>query len=59
MEVSKDQILKTITDFYLRSSDFNGIPINELLQTLSTTWNEVREIIQELILQRNVALRCD
>ena len=49
MSVSKNQILKKVTDYYLGSSGFNGIPIHTIQQQIDSAWDEAKEYIHELI----------
>lgn len=45
----KEIIQNKITEYYLKSHDFNGIPIWNLLSTIGKEWAEIKPLIQDLI----------
>lgn len=45
----RDAILKEVTQFYLKSRDFNGIPINTLNQRVGGTSQQVRSELRSLL----------
>jgi len=45
----KEIIQNKITEYYLKSQDFNGIPIWNLLSTIGKEWAEIKPLIQDLI----------
>ena len=49
-------LLKRITDFYINSNDFNGIPISRLLQEVNLSWPELRDSLIELIKNDEITL---
>ena len=48
-KINKNKILQEITRFYLESSDFNGIPFNELVRRLGIKSNELSDFLSTLI----------
>ncbi len=38
----KSKILKSITEFYINSADFNGIPLNRLLVEFECEWPKLK-----------------
>ncbi len=51
-----EKILSLVTDFYLGSQDFNGIPIWNLQNELNCDWPFVREIIKKLVKEELVGV---
>lgn len=49
MKLEANTILREITDFYIGSHDFNGIPITELLRELQFSWPELLDSLIELL----------
>ena len=49
MDEFAEKVLSVVTDFYLGSRDFNGIPILSLQNELNQDWFSVKEIIAGLI----------
>jgi hypothetical protein len=49
MDISKEQVLEEITEYYLKSGDFNGIPVIVLEKKLDSQWNFLKDIIKDLI----------
>lgn len=45
----KETIQSKVTEFYLKSRDFNGIQIWNLLSAIGKEWNEIKPVIQDLI----------
>lgn len=45
----KELIQNKITEYYLKSHDFNGIHIWNLLSTIGKEWAEIKPLIQDLI----------
>jgi len=45
----KEIIQNKITEYYLKSSDFNGIQIWNLLSAIGKRWDEIKLVIQDLI----------
>lgn len=45
----KDVILQTVTNHYLNSGDFNGLPAVDLSQETGFQWSEMNASLQELI----------
>ena len=54
--VDKDKILDEITRFYLESRDFNGIHSTELSHRLGVGFNELCDLLRELIAQRKIGI---
>lgn len=48
-ETMKDKILEEITEFYLSSGDFNGIPMRVLKSKLDAEWEDLRPHLEALI----------
>lgn len=48
-EQPTDQIIGTVTNFYLGSHDFNGIPAAALVEQLGTAWEVVHPQLKKLI----------
>jgi len=51
-----EAILKEITDFYLQSADFNGIPLSTLLERVELLWPQLQQHLTELIEGGKVSL---
>ena len=49
-EKSENNILKEITDFYLNSNDFNGIPNLTLMKTNLTDWDSIKVILKKSLI---------
>jgi len=49
MDVSKEQVLGEITEYYLKSGDFNGIPVFVLEKKLNSMWGVLKDIVKDLI----------
>lgn len=49
-------ILKEITDFYIRSHDFNGIPLIGLLRKVKCDWPELHKFLLQLIKNEKITL---
>jgi len=47
--MTKSEILQEVTNFYLGSRDFNGLPAIQLVKKVGDGWNELRPAVQELI----------
>lgn len=54
--VNKNKILQEITKFYLKSSDFNGIPSTELSLRLSVRFSGLLALLTELISEGKVGI---
>lgn len=52
----KEHILNSVLDFFVRSSDFNGVPALNLCTTFGVSWSEIREILSQLIQERKISL---
>jgi hypothetical protein len=50
----KKIIQNKIVEYYLKSHDFNGIQIQELLNTIGKEWIEVKPMIQDLIKSNSI-----
>lgn len=50
------KILNEITDFYVKSRDFNGIPLTVLIERLSLSWPQLRQRLTQLIESEKVSL---
>jgi hypothetical protein len=50
------KVLNVVTDFYLSSSDFNGIPIESLQDALNHDWLSFRGIIKGLVEEKLVGV---
>lgn len=48
-ESRKRTILETITNFYLSSGDFNGIPIHDLARKQDIAWEDFVDYLSDLI----------
>lgn len=51
----REIICNEIIEHYLKSNDFNGIPVSILLDKIEKEWSEVKAVIQDLI--KNVRIR--
>lgn len=56
---SSDSILQSAVDFYIKSSDFNGITLRELLKTSLMTWEDFKEVVENLVSSQQVILNKD
>ena len=56
MNISKAQALDEITNFYLGSSDFNGIPATSLIRKLGSNWKQLKDIVKDLITEDKVGV---
>jgi len=54
--VSAEQVLQKITKHYLKSRDFNGITIAELLEELETEWFTLRTLLKTLVAEELVSV---
>ena len=54
--MTKDQLLKLITDFYLESSDFNGYPVANLVAFGGLEPGELVDLLLELLEEQKIAL---
>jgi hypothetical protein len=54
--VGNDEILRKITQFYLDSGDFNGIPIKNIVEEFRMEEIEFKEITTSLILDKRISL---
>lgn len=52
----KEDVLKIVTTFYLKSKDFNGIHIHTLLEKYNQDWTSLKNIVKELIESEMVGL---
>ena len=52
----KDDILAKITEFYLRSRDFNGLPVENILEDPTLESDELKNIIVSLIRKNKISL---
>jgi hypothetical protein len=53
-EITDSSVLDEITNHYLESSDFNGIPAITLCDNLGTNWEGLHEILTILIKQEHI-----
>jgi len=53
---SPEKVLSVVTDFYLGSHDFNGIPIWNLQKEINQDWSFVRDIIRRLVKEELVGV---
>lgn len=51
-----DDVLMIITNFFVKSRDFNGVPASHLAKVVGRSWSEVQEILQRLVTDRKVNL---
>jgi hypothetical protein len=56
VKITREDILKTITAFYLKSHDFNGIPSWTLSEKFKQDWALLRIVVRELIEDEMVGL---
>lgn len=49
MDSKKEQVLKHIYDFFVSSSDFNGIPLRQIGRELRIPYKKSIDIIKELV----------
>lgn len=54
--IDKENVLTMITQYYLNSRDFNGIPYCDLIEQLSAEENEVIENLYELIHEGKIGI---
>jgi hypothetical protein len=55
-KITKQDILKMVTTFYLESADFNGMPIRNLLEESYQDWGFIKTLIKDLIEEELVGL---
>ena len=53
----KKEILKKVTEHYLNSLDFNGIPVNKLVVHFNISLTELNIILKELVNKDKIDLR--
>lgn len=56
MKLEVDTILTEITDFYIRSHDFNGILVERLGKELNLSWTDLQALLSELITKQKITL---
>lgn len=56
--INKNAVLEEITNFYLNSRDFNGIPATDLAAKFGGNWRGLREVLRNLIEEDLVGLIC-
>jgi hypothetical protein len=54
--ILQNEILQAVIDFYVRSSDFNGIPLNGLVRGRKGNEHEIIEDVQNLIKDKKISL---
>lgn len=54
---SKERVLKEIYNFFIKSRDFNGIPLTTLASNLKIEYKLILLILTELILEDNVSIQ--
>lgn len=54
--LSKNIILKMITKFYLNPRDFNGLPVQDIIQTLNAEETKLKDILISLIREKKISL---
>lgn len=54
--MQSNTILKDITDFYIGSRDFNGMPVTELLGRQGLPWPELQDSLIQLIKDEKITL---
>lgn len=47
--IDRETVLKEVSQFYLNSRDFNGIPAEALANKCSVDWFDLQEILREFI----------
>jgi len=52
----KELIEQTVVEYYLKSHDFNGIQIWNLLNTIGKEWAEIKQLIQDLIRSESIRI---
>jgi hypothetical protein len=55
---NKESIITDVTNYYLESSDFNGYPMQKLIDSYDSTQKEIKEIIAELIKDGKIEIVC-
>jgi hypothetical protein len=55
-KIAKQDLLKTVTTFYLESRDFNGIPTWTLLEKSTQDWTSLKMVVKGLIEEELVGL---
>lgn len=55
----KEKAIKEIFDFFIKSSDFNGIPLSTLTAKLGIEYDSLLPLIKELILENIVSIQGD
>jgi hypothetical protein len=54
--LSKNLVLVVVTRYYLKSSEFNGISVPELCETLKTSWSSIVEQLRTLVQNEQVGI---
>jgi len=54
---TKERVLKEIYNFFIKSRDFNGIPLTTLASNLNIEYKSLLPIVKELILEDNVSIQ--
>ena len=52
----KDDIIRKITEFYLDSRDFNGLPVRNIVQDFKVEENELKNVLVSLIREKKISL---
>jgi len=52
----RDDLIKMVTDYYLKSRDFNGIPVGTICEKLNLNDRDAKELLQELIQDEMVSV---
>ena len=52
----KDNILERITEFYLESGDFNGLPVRNIVQVFRLEESQLKSILTALIREDKISL---
>ena len=53
---SDEQILAVITDFFISSSDFNGILAIHLMEKIGLEWEKTRKTLERLLVQEHISI---
>jgi len=53
----KERIENIVYDFFVASSDFNGIPLRNISQKLNIEYTESIDIIKELVKDETVSIQ--
>jgi hypothetical protein len=55
-KLAKEEVLRLVTEFYLSSHDFNGIPLTDILDHFGGSRKPVLKVLGELIQEGNVGV---